>query len=337
MKVNVNELNTLLKNTKPIWSTTGTIPHNEWVFFSGDMFYCFNGYHFYSQPFEGPIGAFPAPSLIQILSRAGETIELIGGNNSSAIKGKTKAEFDYPFKLEEHVKSFYLEQEEFVLTRDFNKALELCTRTIFKDNIEYSNCYVVNNRMFSTDGYRISVVDTQCPNCSVPINTSKMLFDEVRGIVVNNRWISFKIGDGILSAMKNIGHENSVLKHVPACDFDVKLTFTNASEAIDILSMINKFDIDFKKKDISVKVEVRDGVVTIEMNGNKASVSEQTQCESNTDVSFIIHPLHLIDSLSISSKLFLSTTSTSELAAKGGWLAATDEGVYQYLWVELCG
>lgn len=333
--MNTAELTDLLKKTKPIWSTTGTIPHNEWVFFSGDMFYTFNGYHFYSQPFNGPVGAFPASSLLQILNRSGKEIVLEGGEDSSSVKGKTKAEFDYPFNLREHVRSFYIEEGEFLLSRNFNNALLACSQTIFRDNIQYSNCYVVNNRMYSTDGYRITIVETESPNCSIPINTEKMLFDEVRGIASNSRFVSFKLGDGILSAMRNIGHENSVLKHVPQCEFDVRIEWGNPEEAQEILTMMERFDIDFKKKDITVLVDITGSQATLSMNGIKASVQESTVCKSNKNVSFSIHPHHLRNLLNVADIHYLSTQPESDLVAKGGTMVATDGKTHQYLWVEL--
>jgi len=327
------DIDLLLSSTKPIWSQRGTVPYPEWVYMDGDVAYVFNGYFFYSQPFKGIRGAFPAPQMAAFLGRVKKDSLTVTVTDTSTRIAADNAEssFDLPFDIEEQMRSFYLEQGDFLPVADLGAAQKFCSQCIHKDNIEYSNVYIKDRFMYSTDGYRIAMHMTHCDDTSIPIGTDKIftsLRAEPRGAAVSRNVVSFKVGPGVLSCLKNIGKASSVVRYVPEAILPYRFIIEDVKEAQSLLTQIRKFDLEFKRRDLFVDVAVDGAVITLTLNGIRATLSERLTLSESVakPFSFRVNPAFFSDLIGVSPVI--------QYSLEESFISAEQDQKTMYLWVD---
>jgi hypothetical protein len=334
MKISTQELKAFLKKTKPIWNNRQTLINQDWVLFDETNAYVFNGLLFYHEPFKFLLGAIPAQPVLVLLEKSkAEYCEFHTHDYaSSEIRiDSTKAVFNYPFDLNKHVQSFFMETGTFSLIHSFNEKQEICAKHIHKESREYGNTYIIGSKMYATNGYRyitvpIEPIEATIPNTVNPI--LKAFKEPVRGIHMSPSVVSFKISNGILSALLPVA-ESDIAKYEP--NFSVlshEIEFANADEVVNILDTASKFDIEFKRKDLMVDVHIDKEQAVFLLKGVKMELNQQAVCKSDITFNFRARPSDLKDIFATSSVLYVAPESDF-IATRGS------NGETLYLWVEL--
>lgn len=333
--VEIENLFTILKKTKLIWNTRQTFNHQDWVLFDGKNVYIFNGVLFYHEPYVSPVGALPAHQVLTMMEKAKSStaeIKMHDTYSGFAIDGKY-AKFNYPFVIRDHAKSFYKEDGDFALVHGVEVANAFCSLHTFKQNIEYNNTFIHENRMFATDGYKYAIAHVESPDAILPQHITPIvtMFDApIRGICNTDSTISMKLGNGILtSTIPDVDHKN-VTKYEP--DFQ---TLTSSVQIIDIpaikniLDTASKFDLEFKRKDLMVDVSIDKEVMRFQLNGIKMTLNQTLACDGvESPMNFRVSPSNLKDLFLLGDILHYSP--------KVDYVATTGQnGEKLFLWVEL--
>jgi hypothetical protein len=319
-----------ISDTKPIWSTIGLLQHTEWILFSAGRGYTFNGFHYCSAvvPFNETF-ALPGHQVEVILSGTKEDFcDVYYDDKKSGIKIKdSKGQFSYPFSVEKQLNHFYsdIDSSLWQLCHGFTEALNVCSQTIHKNNIEFSNCYVIDKKMYSTDGIRYSVVETDSISCSIPIGTDKVINNrQIRAIQENNTMVSFLVDTYIISATKNIGSGVKIKTHEPKERPGIRVSYTK--ELVSLFDTAKKFDNEFKLKDLYVEVKFDNNMLYLSITGVKNMFRKEFPVDTAVPFVFKVNP-GLFTTIAKDYSSFFYDPGMSYLLFSEGERS-------QYLWIE---
>ena len=334
------ELLSFIERVKPIVSKKVNVPYEDWIFFDGNYVYAFNGLFFFLQPFDAPKEmALPVVPVKAMLSRLHEdTVSILIGIDSVTIECQgNQADFNYPFKsISDYMQSFYVETapiENYTsLPSYFRDAIDFCSKSTFPMNIEYSNIYVQDNMAMSSDGYKIATRFVDCPDASFSLGIEKVLgsVGEPDLILIKDSTVSFRIGDSVLSMVRNIGNVSAVSRYIPNTSTATEsFRIENPSEWKQALLASKAFDIEFKKKDVTVHVSIEDGEAVISTEGVKSKYTHKLKgVYSSSNLAFRIHPDHLISLVEMEGEVRFGTNDFLVCESES-------ENECLYLWVEV--
>lgn len=320
-KISVTELNALLLETKPIWSNPITVTSANWVVFSEGRFYCTNGVFHYSTECTYMEAAVPASDIHELIRKYEDGEVVIDAHDSSVnisikIPGRKaiQASFDYPFEFKNSLDSFY--DEENISTDDiegFSNALQFTSQYVFRDNIEYSNVYVVNGNAVATDGYCIAKSSVTCPDTSLVFGLSKVLngLPEPERVFQNSSSITFYHPDYKLSCAKAMGKPTAVTDYIPDVS-KLKRDFSigNVDDFCDIITSLKRLS-DFKKQDKFVVLESNGTTLDVFMdNVSKTYRYPIENATVNSSFSMKIHPDHIVNLLRVSPTVRYETSES---------------------------
>ena len=327
-QISVEQLKLLLTITKPVWKTAGNILHHEWIYFYNGVMYCSNGYVSVHRPvgFNHTFALSAKQADVLIRKSKEEFATIIIEQDYSGLKvGKAAAQFSYPFSsIEDQLRHFSVPTTDFTPCSHIKKAVDYCIKTVAKENIQFSNMYLFSNKMYSTDGYRITVVNVEGISTSIPYGMASVLFDEPDTMTVDTDAVHFKVGEWVISGMLHIGEPDSIVGYVPVDDLDKVIEFPD--EAKEIVNKSRKFDNEYKLKDLYIDVIVKDGNMVFQINGIKSKYRESIEYESDSTFGFRINPAFLEYGLSLSNRFKFEPGSQS--------MIIENDDMVQYLWVE---
>ena len=289
MKIDKELLKQVIKDWNYILTSAGNKPHNDWLFFAENKLFAYNGYFYISTDY--PIDHQFALNA-NCLSLLDKDIEVGYTKDASFIQaGKRKIEYSYPFIMQEKVDEFLLDQAELstLVPEDIHEAFKYVEPT----NVTFSNVYVHEGCMYSTNSYFMYMKKTKCINTVLPYGIQKIVKEDIRGIRDFGPGITVKFGNYLLSAMKTNGEAKDIIKLIPLLGATKKVVVDEY--IIESLTSVKKFASEFKKKDIKLTLDFGDNIV-ITIEGVKSKFEDHV--EYTGDVKGLKakgHPDHLLD------------------------------------------
>ena len=325
-EVNTKALFGFLKDTKYVWNTKGLNPHYSYGFIHNNVARVYNGYFFASTPIECEDLIFSVPELHTILSTHKEdTFHMtVHEGATRVLAGRKKAMFSWPTEFQEIVRKFYYHGEKDSVFIDADMLRECCSH-IYKENMELSNVYLHNGKMFSTDAFVFCVGDCQNINTSIPLGIEKLLLPDEDGRFKVSHETSMVTIEGkyTISAMVHAGDGNKVYGFLPSVFPENECAFSE--EFHKIVTNMRKYDTEFKKLDSKMTVRFNAGKASFTFEGNKSKFMDICDVECSKAFEFEVNPSKLETFIKGYNKLYF-TEGLPYVAVRGT--------MSKYLWIE---
>jgi hypothetical protein len=328
----------LLQRVKPIVYKRFNVPYENWVFFDGSYAYAFNGLYYWLEPFDAPQEmALPAKQIETMIAKTkSDKVYLLFGRDSVSVEidGK-QADFNYPFRsIAYYMKSFYVEtvpREDFIpVPSSITDAIKFCSKSIFPENVEYSNIYVVNGIAYASNGMRIAEAYCELPDTKLSIGIDKVLDaigQEPESVLNKVHSLSFWFPSGLLSMSKNVGKPEAITNFIPDTQaLTESFEITDSKSWMRALKSAKAFDDEFKKKDMTLHIEVADSKAVITTTGVKARYTQEIEDVPHTSAfEFNIHPDVLLPAIEMEADVIFGDAD---------FICAVGQGKRMYMWVE---
>lgn len=324
--VNTKSILEFLKDTKYIWNTKGLNPHYSYGFIHNKIARVYNGYFFASTPIDCDDLIFSVPELHTILTtHKEESFSMEVHEDTTRVQaGRKKAVFAWPVELSALVNKFYYQGPSKPVIVNVSTIKECCSH-IYKENMELSNVYLHNGKIFSTDAFVFCV--GECPNISIsiPLGMEKLLHPNEEGcfLVSHETSMITLVGKYTISAMVHAGDGKKVYGYLPSVFPDKTCTFNDKCQ--QIVSNMKKYDTEFKKLDSKMIVRFSNNKASFTFEGNKSKFMDICDVECEDDFEFSVNPSKL--------ETFLKGYNTLYFK-KGLPYIAVKEDLEKYLWIE---
>ena len=332
MNFNVKELKKILNYMKGIYTKPGLFKFFDYLIFKDNQIIVFNKFLKISAPLQSDIEfVIPANELYRILNNTKQdTIEIVIKKEDVYITiDNTKAIFPMPSDISIYYSNIPEIPDSWNnLPDNFIDGLKGCIKTIYKESPIFSQIFITDNLIYSSDSYRISKYYLSS-NINKDIIIDWEYIKEINKLDViyfyeDKEYYHFKTEDDIIiSCEKNIDHYEDIEQYIENINLvQINITDTLYDDMNNLLIITN----DTKKLDQTITINIDKNKSIFTGYGRKGKIELNYDIKNSIEISFKINPIFFKSALKDVSKLYYDINNNI--------LIIKNDNYEQYIWVD---